>query len=465
MANWLLITTPNGRSSAGEHYTKNLRLKENVFNVKGKYRAEVGTVQVGDQLVVLDRYSRASASEKDDVVGLYKVTRELYENRYAKRHGQDTYCLCIGIGLVKESVYPQPHVRGILDYHSYPDENITTNFIKRISDNEYSLFEDAIDLWTFWQKYNRKIGTLEIGYDGVYLFPLKFDTKWKVDTKLDSSGILEEYHFKEFNLLRYYLRVFLRLSKIKIILYGFNDGRLKFYGHAEVRSIDGVKGAKNEKLLKLTGYKDFYSPRSEKLIELAENGVQYWLKNVYPVQRISDTIFLLLIDEEIEHLTSIILDDDNIIESNIQENIDLYTSEGETLRHTRIGQAALRNVALRIYSNQCALCDIKDSELLEASHIARWSKDLANRGRAQNVICMCIVHHRLFELGRFFVEDDYTVRFSPQFSEQCKDCRSFEAILKSSRHKLRLPENERYHPDLELLRNHREQFNEGNDID
>ena len=131
---------------------------------------------------------------------------------------------------------------------------------------------------------------------------------------------------------------------------------------------------------------------------------------------------------------------------------------------TRKGQDAIRNAALEIYSCQCALCDINDRDMLQASHIGGWSTDVKNRGTLRNVICLCVTHHRLFDLHRFTILGDYTVRFSSQFLDQCKNSKVSDAIKKLTKSRTRLPDDKRHHPDSELLRNHNKQFyiNESN---
>jgi predicted restriction endonuclease len=71
--------------------------------------------------------------------------------------------------------------------------------------------------------------------------------------------------------------------------------------------------------------------------------------------------------------------------------------------------SALRKATLLNYNNHCALCDIYDSQLLVASHIARWADNAEARGKLSNTICFCCFHDRLFEYGYFSLTDNLLV--------------------------------------------------------
>ena len=93
--------------------------------------------------------------------------------------------------------------------------------------------------------------------------------------------------------------------------------------------------------------------------------------------------------------------------------------------------------------------------MLETAHIADWPKDVDNRGNPKNVICMCKMHHLLFQLHELEISEDFTVHFSPQFQKQCNISKMCKAIRELTPPKIRLPYHERYYPDPELLRNHK----------
>jgi predicted restriction endonuclease len=116
---------------------------------------------------------------------------------------------------------------------------------------------------------------------------------------------------------------------------------------------------------------------------------------------------------------------------------------------TRNGQNVVRRYTLQNYGARCALCDIKDPEMLVASHIIPWSKDKSSRGILGNVLCLCVLHDRLFEQGKISINDDYKV-------EKCKNSSAYTAFKHITETQLRLPIKEL--PDRERLRIHRDRF-------
>jgi len=88
---------------------------------------------------------------------------------------------------------------------------------------------------------------------------------------------------------------------------------------------------------------------------------------------------------------------------------DVPTGDLQVLARRRKGQSRLRALALSNYSNQCGFCDVRNGDLLIASHIVRWADDPAVRGRLTNVLCLCRMHDALFEFGYISVRGDLAV--------------------------------------------------------
>jgi predicted restriction endonuclease len=91
---------------------------------------------------------------------------------------------------------------------------------------------------------------------------------------------------------------------------------------------------------------------------------------------------------------------------------EIATSMVKTLAMMRKGQGKIRKDALRRYENECALCEIKESRMLVASHIIPWADDTKGRGRPENVLCLCIAHDWLFENRLIGISDNLSVIFS-----------------------------------------------------
>ena len=91
---------------------------------------------------------------------------------------------------------------------------------------------------------------------------------------------------------------------------------------------------------------------------------------------------------------------------------DVATSDAISLLRARRGMAAVRRATLLNYRGCCALCDIADTRLLVASHIARWADRPEARGLLANVICLCSLHDPLFEQGYFALSDELAVELA-----------------------------------------------------
>ncbi len=122
--------------------------------------------------------------------------------------------------------------------------------------------------------------------------------------------------------------------------------------------------------------------------------------------------------------------------------------EREAYVSQRVGQNAVRRYTLEQYESKCALCDIAEPGLLVASHIVPWSEDPENRGNPRNVICLCVLHDRLFESGFLKIGEDYKVNFSKKFQTSCKNSITMEALKQNTSRWLRLPINDQPDPDL-----------------
>jgi hypothetical protein len=92
---------------------------------------------------------------------------------------------------------------------------------------------------------------------------------------------------------------------------------------------------------------------------------------------------------------------------------DVETGEDTRSLRVRRGQERVRELTLKYYRGQCGFCDVSDTKILVAGHIARWGDEPTARGNLSNVICMCSFHDVLFENGYFALADDYRILKRP----------------------------------------------------
>lgn len=83
---------------------------------------------------------------------------------------------------------------------------------------------------------------------------------------------------------------------------------------------------------------------------------------------------------------------------------------------TRIGQRKLKEILLKNYQHQCAMCDITHRKLLVASHIKPWAKSSPEeRVDPRNAILLCRHHDALFEHGFISLTDKYEIILAKDF--------------------------------------------------
>jgi hypothetical protein len=125
----------------------------------------------------------------------------------------------------------------------------------------------------------------------------------------------------------------------------------------------------------------------------------------------------------------------------------LPASDQLALTRQRKGQQRIRLATLENYQRQCAFCDVKDNDLLIASHISRWADEPEHRGNLANLICMCHFHDVLFEKGYFTLSDNYEILKRKNVTSKTV------LMLLKQMDKLRLPQT--YNPASLFLHKHR----------
>lgn len=108
---------------------------------------------------------------------------------------------------------------------------------------------------------------------------------------------------------------------------------------------------------------------------------------------------------------------------------DFEIEREKRLQNSRKGQKLFRNMVLKNYSNRCAVCGIRKLDLLEASHIMPVAnKDTS--GDIDNGICLCVLHHKMFDSGYMYFTDEYEVKLS----EKAQDSKQLVASLSFMTH-------------------------------
>ena len=118
---------------------------------------------------------------------------------------------------------------------------------------------------------------------------------------------------------------------------------------------------------------------------------------------------------------------------------------------TRYRTPNFRNSVLRAYEYRCAVCgfDLKlgtSPIALDASHI-KW-KSYNGPNKEVNGICLCVMHHKLFDLGAFTLSKELHILVS----DEVHGTEGFdEWLMNFHGKKIKPPHKQIYFPDLEFV--------------
>ena len=128
-----------------------------------------------------------------------------------------------------------------------------------------------------------------------------------------------------------------------------------------------------------------------------------------------------------------------------------------SLARRRLHQRAFRELVLRAYRSQCALCRLRHSELLDAAHII---PDTEPEGEpvVRNGIALCRLHHAAFD--RFFlaVRPDHIIEVRQDLLEESDGPTLEHAIQGLHGQRIVLPTKLADRPDIGFLSERYERF-------
>lgn len=125
----------------------------------------------------------------------------------------------------------------------------------------------------------------------------------------------------------------------------------------------------------------------------------------------------------------------------------------------RMHQRSFRDRVLRAYREQCSICRLRHSDLLDAAHITPDS-DEGGEPIVSNGLSLCKIHHAAFDRNYFGIRPDYQVVVRPEIMQE-EDGPMLKAGLQQiDESRLILPRSVRERPDPDRLRARYEQFAE-----
>ena len=98
------------------------------------------------------------------------------------------------------------------------------------------------------------------------------------------------------------------------------------------------------------------------------------------------------------------------------EDPELLRSYAERVVMTRLHQPMFRQRVLVAYENQCALCRLRHTRLLDAAHVLPDSQ--GGEPIVTNGIAMCKIHHAAYDADIFGITPTYEVSVRPDVMEE-----------------------------------------------
>lgn len=120
----------------------------------------------------------------------------------------------------------------------------------------------------------------------------------------------------------------------------------------------------------------------------------------------------------------------------------------------RVGQNYFRRMVLTNYQSQCCVTGLNVPELLRASHIMGWAKDMKNRMNPENGLCLSATYDAAFDQHLITFDDDYRMVVSKVIKEYYTAEVTREYFEKFEGKPILMPI--RFLPDKELLAKHRD---------
>ncbi len=125
----------------------------------------------------------------------------------------------------------------------------------------------------------------------------------------------------------------------------------------------------------------------------------------------------------------------------------------------RLHQARFRGLVLNAYGDRCAICRLRESRLLDASHIVADS-DPAGVAAVRNGLALCTIHHRAYDHDLVGVSPDYRVHVAHRLLDE-DDGPMLDLLKGAHGVGIVLPKAVRNRPDRERLALRYERFTRG----
>lgn len=173
----------------------------------------------------------------------------------------------------------------------------------------------------------------------------------------------------------------------------------------------------------------------------------------FPIVKINDEKLRLMIrifgsvDNALKSIKELEVNDEQKKSYTSLSNVDVKIVD--KISKIRIGQNKFRKKVLENFNHKCAICQINDNNLLEASHIVPVSNKKLS-GFIKNGICLCVLHHKMFDQGYFTINQSLKVVLNKNIQ--------IDKILLSSTKEGKKISHSTIPPDIHLFKIHQMRF-------
>jgi putative restriction endonuclease len=167
---------------------------------------------------------------------------------------------------------------------------------------------------------------------------------------------------------------------------------------------------------------------------------------MYPVYIIHDDPAHLTFTAQVDQMDAV-LNPDRVEE----KDETLWRRKYATVvAQTRLHQQQFRDRVIYAYNNQCSLCRLRHSELLDAAHIIADKDDLGDP-IIPNGLSLCKIHHAAFDHHIIGITPDYTVKVCQKILEETDGPMLRYGLQSLNDGRLQLPAKRKDYPDRERL--------------
>lgn len=144
--------------------------------------------------------------------------------------------------------------------------------------------------------------------------------------------------------------------------------------------------------------------------------------------------------------------DDPMLVGRLSDDADEEIRRGYITRVTRqrIHQRTFRDRVLMAYREQCSVCRLQHTNLLDAAHIVADS-DPEGEPMVSNGLSLCKLHHAAYDNSYFSVRPDYHIEVRPAIMEERDGPMLLHGLQEINELKIQVPSRVRDRPDPQRL--------------